>query len=121
MMTAEADDRSTAERPAEVCRRYGIPFREVWEALLKVLGSFRGWQVREADSRAGTVHASTTSTLGYLPLEGMFTLSLDAMGQTQLEIRFEPARNVLLKTAAASRSRRVIRRLERSLRASGRG
>lgn len=119
-MTLQADDHPPAEGRPEVCRRYGIPFREVWDALLKVIGSLRRWQVREADPRAGTIRASTSSPLGYRPLEAMFTLSLDELGQTRLEIRFEPAKNVLLKSAATSRSRRVIRRLERSMGASGR-
>lgn len=120
-MRLEADDHLPGEDRVDASRTYGIAFSEVWDALLQALGSFRGWQVSEANPRAGTVRATTTNPLGYLPLEGRFTLSLDELGQTQLEIRFEAPNNVLLGRASTDRSRRLIRRLERLLRASGRG
>lgn len=95
--------------------RYNVAFSEVWEVIRAVIASLRGWEVRESDSQHGTIRLITRHPLGYRPLEASVWLSLDDLGQTRLEIRFDEPRHPLRPPSAPRRARRFLTRVDRAL------
>ena len=116
-MSAADPGETTGSAPPAATRSYPVPFREVWEEVLKSASSLRGWEVLEQNSTRGTMRLNTRSLLGYRPVEAKLSLRLDELGQTRLEMTFLERRRLLLPAAGPTRARRMLNRLDRALQA----
>lgn len=104
-----------------ITRSYAVPFIQVWDAGLAVVGGLRGWRILASDPHEGTIRLLSVSPVQRRPLEGGIRMWLDELGQTKLEVRFEEPRHRLLPAAAPSRAERFLGRLERLLAVRRRG
>ncbi len=66
-------------------RTYGIPFATVWNAALAEVAA-RGWTVLEAEPVAGEIHAEARTRLWKFTDDVWIRLSLDANGQTRVDM-----------------------------------
>jgi hypothetical protein len=66
-------------------RTYGVPFAVVWSAALAEAAAL-GWSVLEAQPVAGEIHAEARTRLWKFVDDVWVRLSLDADGQTRLDL-----------------------------------
>jgi Protein of unknown function (DUF1499) len=75
-----------ADDPRLRGRRYAVPFARVWEAALAEVRSRRRWTLLEVEARAGEIHAEARTPLWRFTDDVWIRLSLDADGQTRVDM-----------------------------------
>lgn len=66
-------------------RTYAVPFSRVWGAALEEARA-RGWTVLETDPAAGELHAEARTPVWRFTDDVWVRVSLDALGQTRLDV-----------------------------------
>ena len=76
-----------SDDPVLAGRTYAIPFDRVWNAALELAsGGLKGWMPVSSDDRLGVIRSDVRSPL--LPLEAnvLVSVTLDANGQTRVDM-----------------------------------
>lgn len=75
-----------AEDPRLRGRAYPIPFARVWEAVLRVARARPRWTVLETHPATGELHAEARTLLWRFTDDVWIRVSLDAAGQTRVDV-----------------------------------
>lgn len=102
-------------------RTYAIPFDQVWhEALALCRGGLRRWQLLEHDDYDGVIKAEARPLLGKKVTEVEIHISLDANGQTRVDLSAQDRAGWFDLGARRRRIEKFCRKLDERL-ASARG
>lgn len=96
-------------------RAYARPFGAVWKAALSVAGARRGWTITSSDPRRGEIRAEARTTLWKFVDDVEIRLSLDAEGQTRVDLVSASRKGSADFGANARRIDRFLRRLDAAL------
>lgn len=110
--SADSDD------PGLVGRTYAIPFRTVWEAVVRLAGGgLWGWATTDSDETAGIVEARVRGLILRFPATVEITVSLDDDAQTRVDLAADGRHRGGDLGANARRIRRFCSVLDRALEA----
>jgi uncharacterized protein (DUF1499 family) len=97
-------------------RRYAIPFQEVWETVLALVGGgLRGWTLVEADDVAGRIRAEARTLLFRFTDDVEIRVRLDRDAQTRVDLVSASRVGKADLGVNARRIRRFLRCLDREL------
>jgi len=97
-------------------RTYAIPFDQVWEAALALAkGGLRGWKLEKADDYDGVIHATATTLVMRAIDDVAISISLDANGQTRVDMSSRSRKGVGDLGTNARRVAHFCRALDKSL------
>lgn len=75
-----------AEDPRLRGRTYAVPFEQVWQATLALVGGqLNGWRVVEADDYDGVIRAEATARLPRTIADVTVRITLDPNAQTRVD------------------------------------
>lgn len=107
---------ATCDDPGLAGRTYAIPFRTVWDAVVRLAGGgLRGWTLQDSDDTEGVVDARVRGLVLPLPATVVITVSLDDNVQTRVDLVAEALHRGRGFGANARRIRRFCSALDRAL------
>jgi hypothetical protein len=108
-----------ADDPRLRGRRYGVPFREVWEAAVETAGALPRWRVLSADPRKGEISVEAGRLLRRGVDDVWIRVSLDEEGQTRVDLACATRSGRPDLGAGVRRIARFLHALERRLAEGG--
>jgi len=70
-------------------RDYPVPFSQVWEAALETARAWPRWTVTAAEARRGEIEVEARTALWRFVDDVWIRISLDALGQTRVDVSSE--------------------------------
>ncbi|MDP9348950.1 MAG: DUF1499 domain-containing protein [Gemmatimonadota bacterium] len=120
LLTALTSNRAftdpAAEDPHLRGRTYPIPFARVWEAVLEVARTRRGWSVVETHPARGELQAEARTLLWRFTDDVWVRVSLDASGLTRVDVTSTSRTGRADLGVNARRIARFLHALDRQLR-----